>query len=136
MHGIKFGEPPAAKRPRFGIPGERAIAQGARQIYRFHAILFRPPSEFAAGGSRGHAPDDPEIASERTFTGGPPFSRNGKYVSVTFRIRIALSKFSSMLWRIVRIGTPAQHAPGRGRPSFSGVRDLRAASRSEERRVG
>src|SRR2546422_8308224 len=71
MHGIKFGEPPAAKRPRFGIPGERAIAQGARQIYRFHAILFRPPSEFAAGSSRGDAPDDPEIGSEHRHLMAP-----------------------------------------------------------------
>src|SRR5260370_8731841 len=71
MHGIKFGEPPAAKRPRFGIPGERAIAKGTRTISGFHAILFRPPSEFVAGRSRGDPPDDPEIGSEHRHLVAP-----------------------------------------------------------------
>src|SRR5256884_869732 len=37
--------------------------------------------------------------SARTFTGGPPNSRKGAYVSVTFRIRIVRAGFFSVILR-------------------------------------
>src|SRR5260370_30156510 len=42
--------------------------------------------------------------SARTFTGGPPNSRKGAYVSVTFRIRIVRAGFFSVILQKLRNG--------------------------------
>src|SRR6266568_4322950 len=67
--------------------------------------------------------------SARTFTGGPPNSRKGAYVPVTFRIRIVRAGFFSVIWQKLRNGIRIPRAAVLALPSPCQARDRRGEFR-------